>query len=108
MIRMSRAPQEAISGADETLASLYFDFDSGNRCLVTPAMTGQGERARIAIFMKWVRPPSASELAEMRAQLTNMGLLEMEMFFESRKVEEAKQVAEAWLREGEGHGKPPS
>jgi hypothetical protein len=50
-----------VPGADRTLTTACIHLDTGNLCLVTPAVTRLGPEVRMAFAMYWMRKPTTDE-----------------------------------------------
>lgn len=102
MIRQFLSPnQRDMPGADQTLPTARFVFDSGNYCDVTVGKKSiDGFECRIAVEFAWHDPPTDQEIAEAQAEIQSMGLNGPEFFTQTSDVETSQRNTARWLNQG--------
>jgi hypothetical protein len=64
-----------VSGADQTLQPACFHLDTGNKCVVTPAMKAVGAEVRMAFMQMWKRRPTPEEMRAIQEDIeSKLGL----------------------------------
>ncbi len=103
MIWIFKSPnQREMPGADETLPTMRFAFDSGNYCDVTIARKRIDDfECRMAVEFAWRHPASAEEETEAQAEIRRMGLKGPEFLVSTSDPETSRRNTNRWLNQGE-------
>ena len=104
MIWISKSPnQRDMPGADQTLPTARFRFDSGNYCDVTVGKKNilDIRECRIAVEFAWHDAPSAQEDAEAQAEIRRMGLNGPEFLVSTSDAETSRRNTDRWLNQGD-------
>lgn len=99
--------QREMPGADETLPTARFSFDSGNHCDVTVGRKRIDDiESRISVEYAWHNHPSPQEETDAQGAIEAMGLKEPEFLVTESREEDSLRNSEQWLTAGKTPRKP--
>jgi len=102
MLKINSPNQREMAGADQTLPTMRFIFESGNYCDVTVGQKGiDGFECRIAVEFAWHNAPTDQETAEAQAEIKAMGLNAPEFLVDTPDAGISQRNTQRWLNEGQ-------